>query len=79
MPPGGSTYKKTYGWRQTIENDNNQSDARKYLRRGRSYTAEHNLINEIGVAMVITGVAVQRARTRRAHAEQALRKVALAA
>jgi hypothetical protein len=49
-----------YGYRQTVENENNQSDERKYQRRGRSHDSFDNLLNELGVAMIVTGVAVQR-------------------
>ena len=61
VPPGGPGYQRCYGWRQTIENDNNQSDLRKFQARGRAKAAENALINEIGLAMVVNGVALQQA------------------
>jgi hypothetical protein len=64
VPPRGETYLRTYGWRQTIENENNQSDRRKFLGRGRSMDPLNHLINEIGISMVTTGIAVQQARQR---------------
>jgi hypothetical protein len=64
VPPRGETYQRVYGWRQTIENENNQSDRRKFLGRGRSMDPLNHLINEIGNSMVTTGIAVQQARQR---------------
>lgn len=64
MPPRGDTYQRVYGWRQTIENENNQSDRRKLLGCGRSMDPLVHLINEIGISMVTTGIAVQQARRR---------------
>lgn len=78
LPPAGPKYTAAFGWRQTIENDNNQSDRRKVLGRGRSHGARHNLINEIGFAMVITGIAVQQARARRATADVGAPPISLA-
>jgi hypothetical protein len=60
LPPGGAKYTQAYGWRQTVENENNQSDERKYQRRGRSHNSFYNELNELGIAMIVTGVAVQR-------------------
>lgn len=62
LPPGSDRYAKVHGWRQTVENDNNQSDTAKSLRRGRSSRPEWNHLNEIGWAIVQNGVAIQRHR-----------------
>jgi len=67
VPPGSERYSQAKGWRQTIENDNHQSDAAKALRRGRSSRPDWNHVNEIGWSIVQNGVALQRDRRRRAH------------
>ncbi len=77
--PGGPGYGQYYGWRQTIENNNHQSDARKVQRRGRSSTPEWNHINEIGWSIMINGVALQRARAKRQGVEDSPPRQALAA
>jgi hypothetical protein len=77
--PGGPGYQKYYGWRQTIENDNHQSDARKVQRRGRSSRPDWNHINEMGWAIMNNGVALQRLRERRQAAQNSAPGEALAA
>lgn len=71
IPPRGPKYKACYGWRETIENENHQSDLHKYQSRGRAKTARNMLINEIGFAMVVNGVALKQAQARRATTGQA--------
>ena len=59
IPPGTENYERIYGWRQTTENDNNQSDASKYLRRARSANPEHAHIYDILLAATQNGRARQ--------------------
>lgn len=59
IPPGSENYDRIYGWRQTTENDNNQSDASKYLRRARSARPDYSHIYEILLAATQNGRARQ--------------------
>lgn len=68
FPPGSERYDEAHGWRQSIENDNHQSDARKTLRRGRSSLPEWNHLNELGWAIMSIGIPLQRHRREQATA-----------
>ena len=70
IPPGSPRYADPHGWRQTIENDNHQSDARKVQGRGRSARPDWNHLNELSWAIMQNGVAIQRHRAKR-NASQA--------
>jgi hypothetical protein len=41
LPPGGPKYTAAFGWRQSIENDNNQSDKRKLV--GVCWARKHSM------------------------------------
>jgi hypothetical protein len=62
VPPGSDRYDEAHGWRQSIENDNHQSDAGKARRRGRSSRAEWNHLNELGWAIMRNGIPLRRHR-----------------
>jgi hypothetical protein len=64
LPPGSPRYDEAHGWRQTIENDNHQSDARKVQGRGRSRRPDWNHLNELGWALMQNGIALQKHRAR---------------
>lgn len=68
IPPGSPRYADPHGWRQTIENDNHQSDSRKVQGRSRSARPEWNHLNELGWALMQNGVALQRHRNRASSA-----------
>lgn len=68
VPPGSQRYDEAHGRRQSIENDNHQSDARKTLRRGRSSRPEWNHLNELGWAIMNNGIPLQRHRREQAAA-----------
>ena len=69
LPPGSPRYDLVHGWRQTVENDNHQTDARKVQCRGRSSRPDWNHLNELGWAIMNNGIALQRARRKRAAEE----------
>jgi hypothetical protein len=48
LPPASSRYAAPHGWRQTIENDNHRSDARKIQGRGRSAPTGTNSTSSAG-------------------------------
>jgi hypothetical protein len=70
-PPASPAYADPHGWRQSVENDNHQSDARKVQGRGRSARPDWNHLNELGWAIMQNGVAVQRHRAAVAAAKAA--------
>lgn len=62
VPPRGETYQLVYGWRQKTRTTN--PTAASSSAAAGSMDPLNHLINEIGISMVTTGIAVQQARQR---------------